>query len=254
MVEQSLAKLGFSEKEVALYLVLLKHGKMTPAEITKITRINRPTVYSVGKELVKKGLLFEDLGGTSRAFVARPPDELAVLTNREEKKLTEKKLVVQRAIEELKTVSQGAKYEVPKIVFIPEEEFRDYFFKQTKKWHASMLQHDATWWGFQDHTFAEQFQDYIDWHWQKAAPKTLELKLLTNDSDVEVKMAQNPYPRRHVRFWNANGSFTASTWVCGDYVIMAITNVHPYYLVEIHDRTFAHNLRLIFKGIWEGKK
>ena len=31
---------------------------------------------------------------------------------------------------------------------------------------------------------------------------------------------------------------------------MIITNQQPHYLVEIHDTALAHNLREVFKGIW----
>lgn len=250
MIDQTLANLGFSPKECAIYLALLQHGKMTPAELAKLTRISRPTVYSVAKELIKKGVLLEDLGEKSRMLIAKQPDDLVVLTNREQKELEEKKRAVDRAIQELKTVAQSNKYAIPKIVFIPEEEVNDYFYKQTAKWHQSIMADDGCWWGFQDHTLVEEYKDYIDWHWTKISPPKMVLRLLSNESKIEDKMKTNPYPNRHIRFWQSQGEFTASTWVCGDYVIMAVTNQHPHYLVEIHDATFAANLRLVFKGIW----
>lgn len=251
MLEQTLSQLGFGTKERMIYLALLQHGKMTPADISKLTRISRPTVYSVTQELVKKGLLHEDLGGKSRLFFARAPEDLIILTNREQKALEEKKQLVQRAITELKSVAQSDKYDVPKIVFIPEEGFRDYFFKRTADWHKSIMERDGSWWGFQDHTFAEKYKDYIDWHWAKAAPSTLTLHLLSNDSQIEKTIQRSSNQRRHVRYLKPGGNeFTASTWICGDYVIMAVTNVHPHYLVEIHDQTLAHNLRLVFQTLW----
>ena len=47
---------------------------------------------------------------------------------------------------------------------------------------------------------------------------------------------------------------TAATWVCGDYLIMMITNRKPHYLVQIYDQTLAYNMRETFKNIWDSIK
>lgn len=250
MLNQLLEKLGFSLKEAEVYLALLKHGKMSPAEVARLTKISRPTVYSVSKELVRKGVLQEDLGGTSLLLIAKQPEDFMVVVNREQKRLDERKKLVEQTITELAKVAQSTKYAIPKIVFIGEDEFHDYFFKQTPKWHKSIMERDGCWWGFQDHTFVEEYKDYIDWHWQRATPKGLVLRLLSNQSRVEEEMKQNPYPNRNIRFWEPGDQFTASTWICGDFVIMAVTKTHPHYLIEIHDAMMAQNLRQLFKGIW----
>lgn len=251
MLRDYLSQLGLTEKETDLYLVLLEHGKMSPTELSKITRISRPTVYSVAKELVKKGLLIEDLGSPALLLCAKKPEDLMVVINREQKKLDEKKRVVEQTIAELQKIARHAKYAVPKIVFVPEEEFRDYIFTEAPKWHQSILAHGNVFWGFQDHTFAEQYKDYIDWYWQVSAPEKLVLRLLSNESRIEELLKHSPYTRRHIRYWKPGDEFSASTWVCGDYVVMLYTKSRPHYLVEIHDRMFAENLRLVFKGIWE---
>jgi len=64
-------------------------------------------------------------------------------------------------------------------------------------------------------------------------------------------MVEKQYARRKMKFWSDAKQFTASTWVCGDYVIMIVTNQQPHYLVEIYDATFAHNMREVFKGLWK---
>ncbi len=62
---------------------------------------------------------------------------------------------------------------------------------------------------------------------------------------------EKAYKRRVLKFWKNTVEFTGSTWVCGDYLVMIITNQHPHYLIEIHDATLAHNVREICKGIWK---
>lgn len=248
MSRAMLGKLGFSEKEIEVYLVLLQHGKMSPAEVAKLTRISRPTVYSVAKELVRKGVVLEDLGGSSRSLIAKQPEDLAILVNREQKVLDAKKTLVESAITELQKVAQSSKYSIPKIVFIPEEEIDNYLYKQTPIWDASIKKTKTFYWGFQDPSLVEHYQTWIDWYWQR--PETAALRLLTNQSNIEETMSTKGYAKREIRLWSGASSFTATTWVMGDYVVMINTGNHPFYLVEFHDAMMAENLRQLFSGIW----
>lgn len=61
-----------------------------PTDIAKTTNINRATVYSIAKELIKKAVIAEDLGGKSRYLVALPPQDLDQLVKKEEKKIEQK--------------------------------------------------------------------------------------------------------------------------------------------------------------------
>ena len=249
MSKQTLGKLGFSDKESEVYLALLQHGKMTPAEIAKLTRISRPTVYSVSKELVKKGVVIEDLGGSSRSLIAKQPEDLAILVNREQKALDAKKTAVQSAIVELKKVAQSSKYSIPKIVFIPEEEIESYLYKQTPLWNASIIETKTMYWGFQDPSLVEHYQGWIDWYWQQEKPPILQL--LSNESNIEETMKTKGYANRRIRFWSGASAFTATTWVMGSYITMINTKRHPFSLIEIHDAMMAENLRQLFSGIWK---
>jgi sugar-specific transcriptional regulator TrmB len=249
MPKQALEKLGFSNKESEVYLALLQHGTMAPAEIAKLTRISRPTVYSVAKELIKKGVVLEDLGGASRSLVAKKPEDLVVLVNREQKILDQKKETVQSAINELKKIAQSSKYSIPKIVFIPEEEIESYLYKQTPVWNSSIVETKTYYWGFQDPNLVKHYQEWIDWYWQQANPPILQL--LSNESNIEEIMKTKGYTNRRIRFWSGASAFTATTWVMGDYIAMINTKQHPFSLIEIHDAMMAENLRQLFSGIWK---
>lgn len=250
MIQQLLEQLGFSKKETAVYIAVLQKGKISPSEVAKITDINRTTVYSVANDLIKRGVISEDLGNEStRYLVALPLNELQ---QEEEKKIANKKEILNQAIEELGVLSKDARYTVPKIVFVDGKNLEKYLYKQSKAWSNSIMKRDGVWWGFQDVSYVEHYEKVIDWYWEKAAPKGLSLKLLTNKSPLEKKMEKKEYsPQRKIKVWKDAQKFTASTWVCGDYVIMIVTNQQPHYLVEIYDATFAHNTREVFKNIWK---
>jgi hypothetical protein len=247
---QLLSELGFSVKETSIYLAILQSGKITPAQIAKLTKINRTTVYAVAKELQRRGVISEDLGSTPAQLIALPPEDLANIIRNDEKDLESKRVLVDKAIEGLSSLAKATKYQVPKIVFIEEEQLEDYLYKQTPLWNKSLLEVDPTWWGFQDPSLVEHYQGWIDWYWQEANPTSIDLKLLTSQGDIEQEMKKREYLRRQIKFWKEATDFSATTWINGDYVVMIMTSARPHYLVEIHDKVMAHNLRQLFKGIW----
>jgi sugar-specific transcriptional regulator TrmB len=252
MLKEILNQLGFTDKEIEVYLAILESGKVTPTDVSKLTGINRTTVYSVAKELIKRGIVAEDLGGDNRYLVALPPQDLKTVIQKEEKKLEEKKSLVDKAIGELKNYAKNTKYSVPKIVFIGEDELENYMYKQTPVWNESLLKHDGIYWGFQDKDMIRHYEKWIDWYWTHESTKKVTLQLLSNESAEVLK--KKKYPNRKIKFWKETKDFSASTWIAGDYVIMIVTSQRPHYLVEIHDAVLAHNMREVFKGIWKTLK
>ena len=251
MIHQLLKQLGFSDKEIQIYLAILQHGKATPVEIARATKINRSTVYNIADGLAEKGIIAQDLGGKIKYLVARPPKDLTEIVGKEKKKLDEKQKLIDSAIQELQVFTKDTKYSVPKIVFIGDEDLENYLYKQSPTWNESILKKDKTftWWGFQDRHFVSHYEEWIDWYWESCpSSKDVSLKLLSNESAEEIKSKK--FPRRKIKFFNASEDFTGTIWINGDYVIMIVCAKRPHYLVEIHDELLAHNLRSVFKGIW----
>lgn len=255
MIHDLLKQLDFNEKERDIYLAVLKNGKITPAEVAKITRINRTTVYSISSDLIKRGVIAEDLGSKIRYLIACPPEDLSEILRKDENDLQEKKKVIEKAISELKSFSKHTVYSVPKIVFIWEEDLESYLYKRGEGWGKSIMEYDGVWWGFQDPTFVLHYQKWIDWYWSNNTPLGLVVKLLSNKDPIEKVMQEKEYAsRRNIKIWKETKKFTGTMWVAGDYVITINTSKRPHYLVEFYDVLLAHNLRELFKGIWNGLK
>ncbi len=250
MLEKLLNQLGLGEKEQAVYKLILEHGKIAPTLLGRLAKINRTTVYSVAKELKEKGLVVEDLGGKTLYYVPARENELKKIIEQENEKVKLKIDSIKELGNFLKNVPESKIYSVPKIRFIDESELEDYLYEAIPRWNESMIAGNPTWWGFQDHTLVEKFEKWIDWLWEQT-PKEIDLKLFTNESDIEEKMKDKKYKeRRNLKFWN-NSDFTGTQWVLGSYVVLVVTNQRPYYLVEIHDSVMAHNMREVFKTLWE---
>lgn len=253
MIQELLKNIGLNEKETQVYLEVLKQGRTAPAGVAQVTKINRTTVYSVAKELVKKGFLLEDLAAGSGSLVAVPPEELKFLVQKEEQALENKKQLINQMVKELQNFTKDSKYAVPKISFIQEQDLMDYLYKRSDEWHKSIMRHDGILWGFQDHTFAEHYEKWIEWEWKIGGPKDLRLRLFSNESAIEEKNKQKgkDFERRVIKYWKKPNKFTGSVWVHGDYLILVQTQERPHYLVEIYDVLLAENMRQFFAGVWD---
>lgn len=251
MVEQKLKEIGLSEKEVAVYLCVLQYQKISPARVANITSICRPTVYSVAKELTKKGLISEDGAGAVKYLISLGENALENLVKDQEYKIANIKDKLPDIIATLKQLPKQGVYSIPKIRFIEESRLREFLISQSAMWAKNGAAADNTWWGFQDHTLLENYEDWADHFWTHF-PKETRLCLLTNKKSVETKiMSRKTYaPQRHVKYWSDGSEFTATHVVIGDYVLMIMTREHPHYLIEIHDKTMAQNIRHLFKSIW----
>jgi predicted transcriptional regulator len=248
MNEKLLSSLDLSPKEIAIYKAVLKAGSSTPSALTQATKLKRTTAYSIARGLAEKGLLNEDATKRPRIFTIASPQEVRDIVSGERKRLDMREKVFKQLADELSKDRSSKSYPVPHIRFIEEDKIVPFLHKEMPVWDKSLMSHDATWWGFQDHTLIEHYLNVIDWHWRQA-PKEYILKLLTNQSIAEAKL-RGRYPRRNVKFWNKSQNFITTTWVAGDYVIMLNTRRHPFYLVEIHDATLAHDQREVFKNLW----
>jgi predicted transcriptional regulator len=249
-MEKILTSLGLGPKEQKIYTLILERGKITAALLSRLTQINRTTVYSVAKELQEKGLIVEDLGGKTIYYLPARESDLEKIIKQEQEK-TEIKISVIRELQEvLKNIPESTSYSVPKIRFIDESGLEDYLYEATPRWIENNLANDPTWWGYQDHTFVEKFKDWIVWFWKKA-PEQVNLKMFSNDSTIETQMVNEKIDRRQIRFWDGDNKITGTQWIIGSYIVLIVTAQKPFYLVEIHDSVMAHNMREVFKRLWE---
>jgi sugar-specific transcriptional regulator TrmB len=250
-IDKILSLLELSEKEKIIYKMVLEKGKATPSFISRLTGINRTTVYSVATELKARGLIVEDSSGKIIYLTPASEAELGRIIEKEKDLLKSREQNILNLQKIIKTIPASKSYSVPKIRFVEEQDLEKYLYEATPKWvEDQVANNEMTWWGFQDHTFVEKYKDWIIWFWKKA-PKGVNLKLFSNQSQIEEEMTKENIQRRRIRFWSGESNFTGTQWIVGSYIIMIITTERPYYLVEIKDSVTAHNMREVFKKLWE---
>lgn len=249
-IQQILKNLGLNDKEIKVYLALFKSGKIKPSVLAKITRLNRATLYSVAGNLLSKGIITEDISSNILHYVPLPPKNLEKILEQMRRDIKDKEILIKKAVGELNLITTGKSYPVPRIVFIEEDGLEKFLFDNLVKWSKAVAGSDGIWWGFQDHSFVENYEKWINASWETPQSKEIRGQIFTNVSEIEKKQAKKYFKdKRSMRFLDGM-NFTASIWVAGDYLIMINTRQHPFYLVELYDHALAYNMREMFRKLW----
>lgn len=253
-INETLREIGLNDKEIEVYLCLLKNGKTSPTTLSKLTKINRATIYNITRSLISKGIIAEDVSGKTIYFAPLPVSSLEQIVKRPMRELEEKGVLIKKAIDELSLITAKSQYIVPTIRFVEEQDLENYLYENIEKWQKSVIDIDSTWWGLQDYTFIDHFRKFNDWYWKQEFSQNVNMYQVGNYSEAEEEaLKRYNKPNRDVRF-STDINFTSSVWVGGDYIIMIVTRQHPFYLFEIHDIALAHNMRQVFKKLWNQSK
>ncbi|MDR3642811.1 MAG: helix-turn-helix domain-containing protein [Candidatus Doudnabacteria bacterium] len=114
-IYKSLIRIGFSDKEIVIYLALLELGKRTVSAIARKAGINRTTVYDILESLISKRLVSISGKEPLQEYVAESPDNILNMLRDE---LAEKQgilLEAQNLVPQLKSMHNVSNR--PKITF-----------------------------------------------------------------------------------------------------------------------------------------
>ena len=132
-LQKSLEYIGFSEKEVLVYLALLKLGKGTVTQISRKAGINRPTGYHILASLAVKELVTASGKEPKQEYVAESPDQIEKLLV---KKIENDQSFIKEAkkiIPELKSMHNVA--DRPKVSFYEGREGLEKIYEDTLTSH-----------------------------------------------------------------------------------------------------------------------
>lgn len=251
-MEQLLRNLGLGEKEIQVFLTITKAGSITASEISDLTGINRTTVYAVAKDLLKLGIIGEDIAARKHTFIRLAPESTRAILNPLKREIEEKNKQVEELVVALEKEMKRTEVSLPKVVFIHHDQIESYLYTRTPIWNQSILDTGEDYTGFLDYTFTEMYHEWITWYWGQPSSKNINLKLITNESDFEKNTMKERFDeRRNIIFWEGAGEITYNTWTNGNFTILINTRQRPFYLLEVYDENFATSQRQIFEALWK---
>lgn len=251
MINNLLEKLGFSDKEILIYLTLIQRGRLTATEVATITKLKRTTTYSILSSLREKQVIVEDLGAATAVYLPAPTSKLIEFFEKQEHEIRKQKELATRVATEVSRMASNQPFQLAKITFVEDQDIESHLLSRTERWCSSLPNKDAVWRGFQDSRLLQLYPDYFEALYSKLLPSFITQELITEDMPAEMDFERKIEPRRKVKIWQHGYDFTYSTWVLGNYVVLLQVSSKPHYLIELKDPMMAKNMNDLFTGIWK---
>jgi len=102
-INNILRDLGLSEKEIKVYIALLKLGPSPVSKITEHSEVNRVTVYPTLKNLIEKGFVSKFLMERKNHFKAIEPKQILNLIKEKENKIKDIVPILEQISKKIKT-------------------------------------------------------------------------------------------------------------------------------------------------------
>lgn len=108
IIDTLLKQLGFSNKEIQIYLALIKLGPSSVRKLAQETKINRGTCYDTLKSLISQSLVSYYHKEKHQYFVAEDPEKLKDILGEKQKSLSQIQNKIAKIIPELKSLQNKA--------------------------------------------------------------------------------------------------------------------------------------------------
>ncbi|MBI5139476.1 TrmB family transcriptional regulator [Candidatus Nomurabacteria bacterium] len=108
-LQNTLAKIGLSDKEIKIYLALLKTGPTAIRKVADTSGVNRGTTYELLKKLQSFGLVSYFHKGKRQHFVAEDPKVIADIISRKKLEIEEAESNIEKVLTELSLLSYVSK-------------------------------------------------------------------------------------------------------------------------------------------------
>lgn len=98
MVENLLADLGFSDKEVKVYLAALQFGMQPASVLAKHVKMNRVTTYVICKKLIERGVANVVTRNNIQYFTVEKPEALVRYADHQQKEWVRRRKAVEASL------------------------------------------------------------------------------------------------------------------------------------------------------------
>ncbi len=174
-----LQKLGFTEKEAAIYLTTLELGSGSAVStISKKSGINRTTTYDILESLLKKGIIHKHEKKGQLYFEARPPEQLITYLEEEKKKIEDKMLEAETLLPELKTHHRSLEGR-PKVYFYEGIEGLIRVYEETLSSSEEILAYAS------DQANQEAVPAYFPKYYKRRAAKKIPIRAIFPDTPCD---------------------------------------------------------------------
>lgn len=254
MLEKHLEDLGLNQKEIVIYLALAELGKSTAQAVAKKAGLPRTSAYGFLDSLLELGLIQREQARDTTYYQVNDPQSFLRLLDREKAKLAEKEKSISEIMTVIDTYIEGREFSIPKLQFFEgRDRIETMLYQYLPLWRRSYKKiGDYTMWGYQDHTFVDEYQKWHKHAWESRDGNEI-IKLFSTKEGV-AQQSKDALVNREIRLLPEDIEFPCSIWIHGEYVLFGITRSQPHYLVLMHDTVFSAALRAMFQMLWRAVK
>lgn len=242
----SLATFGLNQKEATTYLYMLQKGIVTPLELSRLTNINRTTLYRLLEKLKEIGLIEEIIEDKSTSFKAVGPERFQMIITRKEAELLKLKKSLPEIINQLKT-TEDSSLPSTKIVY-----YRGKSGLQQLLWNTLRAKTEIIGYGYSSwndgvgKNFAEKLrQEYVDRGLRsKEILNKFDEKFTDNKHYLTEIYQQRILPKSDLEI-------NHDTYIYDDIFAFYHFFKGELFGVEIHNSEIAKTQRQIFYFLWK---
>ena len=184
MVEKLLSTLGFSDKEIKIYLAALRLGMQPASVLAKHLKMNRVTAYVICKKLIEKGVANAVTRNNIQYFTVERPEALIKYAERQEHAWEQRKKSVEKCIPEFSDYLRDVS-SLPKVRFYEGIEGIKTVYEDTLS-QGSPIQAFLT-----VDTIPKELKNYL--------VRDYMAELLTRDLESHIVMPDSKWARRYAR-------------------------------------------------------
>lgn len=254
-VTRQLQRIGISPKGVDTYLALIDIGRASAYQLAKKMSAPRATVYFVLDELVQRGLVATSKKQGTTIFSANPPAAILRYAEGQRDEATQRVGIARGLVEQLIPFFEKTATEVPRVQFVEGKNGVLSLLQENEEvWHQSMLDIDATWWGFDDATLFEHYNNWFRAMWERRHElRRTRITVNVFSNAVVAKDLRDRWPLTHLRPFPEGFDFTSTLWLMGNYVVVMSTRRRPHYALQLKDPLLAESIRFMFRMLWSAK-
>ncbi len=243
-IKNALTKVGLSEKEITVVLVLLQNGPTLAAQVAKLAKLNRTTTYGLLKELAEKGLVSSvHKKGAATRYQSIAPEMLPGYLERRRDELAESKKELEAVVEQV-ALLRAKSTVLPKVQYFEGQ-------KGIEQAYMDLIEHNT-----QKHIYAfmglegivkNMDPKFIDYFITTRMKDGIDAYCVVPKTQVGFEASQDDLKKmRYTRYIPADYDFNGEINIYDNRVaIFSYAKESPVGII-IEDATIAHAMKQIF--------
>lgn len=230
-----LKKIGLEEKEIQVYLGLLRTGSATASKVSQETNIDRATCYRYLDSLISKGLVSYVIQNNIKYFQAAHPEKIL-------RDLKEKEIEYEKILPDLINLSNLPKEETTAEVYRGKDGLKTVLREilRDKQDHLAL--------GDEGH-FQEIFPIFFQQFINECKRRKIKERILCSSS-VLKKVKKFDYEYSTTKALPSGISLPTTTLIYGDKIILFNWQL-PYNAIVIKNKNLSDTYRNYFDILWK---